>query len=73
MREAYSRFKNIALLWSIGKDSSCLLYIAQKAFFGKIPLNDTEFDVDPFQKEEKYYLKDSFKTWILKRWKDSLL
>ena len=37
IREAYSRFRNIAFLWSIGKDSTSLLWIARKAFFGKIP------------------------------------
>ena len=37
IREAYARFKNIALLWSIGKDSTTLLWMVRKAFFGKIP------------------------------------
>ena len=37
IREAYSLFPKIALLWSIGKDSTSLLWITRKAFFGKIP------------------------------------
>jgi sulfate adenylyltransferase subunit 2 len=37
LREAYHRFKDITLLWSIGKDSTTMLWIARKAFFGNIP------------------------------------
>ncbi len=37
IREAYYRFKNIAMLWSVGKDSTTLLWLIRKAFFGKIP------------------------------------
>ncbi len=37
IREAYKQFKNIAMLWSIGKDSSCLLWLVRKAFYGRIP------------------------------------
>jgi len=37
IREAYKQFKNIAMLWSIGKDSTTLLWLVRKAFYGKIP------------------------------------
>ena len=37
-REAYRKFKNLAMLWSIGKDSTVLLWLARKAFFGHVPL-----------------------------------
>ena len=37
-REAYRKFKNLAMLWSIGKDSTTLLWLARKAFFGKVPV-----------------------------------
>ncbi|MEI6632382.1 MAG: sulfate adenylyltransferase subunit CysD, partial [Chlamydiota bacterium] len=37
VREAFSRFRNIGILWSIGKDSTSLLWMCRKAFFGKIP------------------------------------
>ncbi len=36
-REAYSQFKDLCMLWSIGKDSTVLLWLARKAFFGHIP------------------------------------
>jgi len=32
LREAYKKFKNLAMLWSIGKDSTVLLHLARKAF-----------------------------------------
>lgn len=37
IREAYSLFSKPALLWSIGKDSTTLLWLCYKAFFGRIP------------------------------------
>lgn len=37
LREAYREFKNLAMLWSIGKDSTILLWLARKAFFGHVP------------------------------------
>lgn len=38
LREAYRKFKNLAMLWSIGKDSTVLLWLARKAFFGHVPI-----------------------------------
>jgi sulfate adenylyltransferase subunit 2 len=37
-REAYANFKNLGMLWSIGKDSTVLLWLARKAFFGHVPM-----------------------------------
>ncbi len=37
MREAYREFKDLVMLWSIGKDSTVLLWLARKAFFGHVP------------------------------------
>jgi sulfate adenylyltransferase subunit 2 len=37
-REAYREFKNLVMLWSIGKDSTVLLWLARKAFFGHVPM-----------------------------------
>src|SRR3989338_5562595 len=48
-REAYSHFKHLAMLWSIGKDSTVLLWLARKAFFGHVPFPlvhiDTSFKI----------------------------
>ena len=49
MREAFANFKNLCMLWSIGKDSTVLLWLARKAFFGHVPLPlvhiDTNFKI----------------------------
>ena len=37
LREGYREFRNLAMLWSIGKDSTVLLWLARKAFFGHVP------------------------------------
>ena len=37
IRESYNQFKNLCMLWSIGKDSTALLALARKAFFGHVP------------------------------------
>src|SRR3989304_5912000 len=35
IREAYAKFKDIAVLWSVGKDSTTLLWLCRKAFVGR--------------------------------------
>ena len=37
LREAYHKFERLAMLWSIGKDSTVLLWLARKAFYGRVP------------------------------------
>jgi sulfate adenylyltransferase subunit 2 len=37
LREAYKKLGHLGLLWSIGKDSTVLLWLTQKAFFGHCP------------------------------------
>jgi sulfate adenylyltransferase subunit 2 len=37
LREAFNKFDRLAMLWSIGKDSTVLLWLARKAFFGHVP------------------------------------
>ncbi len=49
LREAYREFKSLVMLWSIGKDSTVLLWLARKAFFGHVPFPlmhiDTRFKI----------------------------
>ncbi|MFZ2658727.1 MAG: sulfate adenylyltransferase subunit CysD [Victivallales bacterium] len=49
LREAYREFKSLVMLWSIGKDSTVLLWLARKAFFGHVPFPlmhiDTAFKI----------------------------
>jgi sulfate adenylyltransferase subunit 2 len=49
LREAYGAFRNLGMLWSIGKDSTVLLWLTRKAFFGHVPFPlihiDTSFKI----------------------------
>ena len=49
LREAYAAFGSLCMLWSIGKDSTVLLWLARKAFFGHVPFPlvhiDTHFKI----------------------------
>ncbi len=49
LREAYHHFKSLCMLWSIGKDSTVMLWLARKAFFGHVPFPlvhiDTSFKI----------------------------
>lgn len=66
IREAYKQFKNIALLWSIGKDSSALLWLCRKAFFGKIPFPVIHIDTS-YKFAEMIKWRDKYsKKWDLK-------
>ena len=37
LREARSQLRNLLILWSVGKDSNVLLWLARKAFIGRVP------------------------------------
>ncbi len=49
LREAYANFKDLGMLWSMGKDSTVLLWLTRKAFFGHVPFPlihiDTHFKI----------------------------
>ncbi|MDQ7821825.1 MAG: sulfate adenylyltransferase subunit CysD [Candidatus Eremiobacteraeota bacterium] len=59
IREAYSRLKNVSLLWSIGKDSTSMLWIARKAFFGSIPFPVMHIDTS-YKFGEIYEFRDKY-------------
>src|SRR5512140_3781193 len=50
LREAFNKFERLAMLWSIGKDSTVLLWLARKAFLGHVPFPlvhvDTTYKID---------------------------
>jgi len=65
IREAYARLKKIALLWNVGKDSTALLWMARKAFFGKIPFPVIHIDTS-YEFSEVYKFRDKYaKEWNL--------
>ena len=37
IREAFNKIERLAMLWSVGKDSQTILWLARKAFFGRVP------------------------------------
>jgi len=59
IREAYKRFKNMAMLWSIGKDSTTLLWLCRKAFYGKIPFPCLHIDTT-FKFPEMYAFREKY-------------
>src|SRR5499425_3064861 len=46
IREAYARLKPLALLWSLGKDSNALVWLARKSFLGRVPFPVMLLDTD---------------------------
>ncbi len=65
IREAYQKFRDIALLWSIGKDSTALLWLCYKAFYGKIPFPVLHIDTG-YKFKEIYEFRDKYaKIWNL--------
>ncbi len=57
IREAYKQFKKVCLLWSIGKDSTVLLWLCRKAFYGKLPFPTMHIDTT-FKFPEMYKFRD---------------
>jgi len=57
IREAYHRFKRPAVLWSIGKDSTVLLWLVRKAFFGRVPIPVVHIDTG-YKFPEIYEFRD---------------
>jgi sulfate adenylyltransferase subunit 2 len=65
LREAYSEFKKICMLWSIGKDSTVLLWLTRKAFFGHVPIPLIHIDTS-YKIPEMITFRDSLaRTWKL--------
>ncbi len=65
LREAYKNFKNLAMLWSIGKDSTVLVWLARKAFFGECPIPLVHIDTSYKIPEMIEYRDRVAKEWNL--------
>lgn len=66
LREAYREFKQLCMLWSIGKDSTVMLYLARRAFFGHVPFPLVHIDTR-FKIPEMIAFRDRLaKEWNLK-------
>lgn len=57
LREACNRIGHIAMLWSVGKDSNALLWLARKAFFGTVPFPVVQLDTG-MELPEVYEFRD---------------
>jgi len=57
LREAYNQFDRVAALWSVGKDSTALLHLCRKAFFGRIPFPVIHIDTS-YKFREMYEFRD---------------
>lgn len=68
MREAKSNFKNVAGLWSMGKDSTTMLSLARKAFHGKVPFPVIHID-NGIDFPESY----EFRETLARKWNLDLL
>lgn len=68
IRETYAKFKKPGILWSIGKDSTVLLWLARKAFLGECPLPLIHIDTT-FKIPEMITHRDR----IIKEWNLQLL
>jgi sulfate adenylyltransferase subunit 2 len=57
LREAYFRVSPLCMLWSMGKDSTALLWLARKAFLGAVPFPVVLLDTD-MELPEVYTFRD---------------
>ncbi|MBN8979858.1 MAG: sulfate adenylyltransferase subunit 2 [Rhizobiales bacterium] len=62
-REAFARLKKLALLWSLGKDSNVMIWLARKAFFGKVPFPALHVDT-----QKKFPEMYAFRERYAKEW-----
>ncbi|MFH0832891.1 MAG: sulfate adenylyltransferase subunit CysD [Candidatus Aenigmatarchaeota archaeon] len=68
LREVKSRFKKPAVLWSTGKDSTTMLWLIKRAFFGEIPFPVIHIDTG-YKPPEIYQFRDK----LAKEWGFNLL
>jgi len=65
VREVYAEFKSPAVLWSMGKDSTTMLWLCRKAFFGRIPFPVIHIDTG-YKFRQMYKFRDDIaKAWRL--------
>lgn len=65
IREAYNRFGSMAALFSGGKDSTVLLYLIRKSFFGRVPFPVVYIDTGKHFKEMYDFRDRLTKEWNL--------
>lgn len=68
LREAYANLSNLIMLWSAGKDSTVLLWLTRKAFFGHVPFPLLHVDTG-FKMPEIIEFRDR----LTKEWKLNMI
>lgn len=68
LREAFNRVENLAMLWSLGKDSNTMVWLAKKAFFGHVPF--PVLHIDTGKKFPEMY---AFRERYAKEWDVNLI
>ena len=63
LREAYHRLRPLGMLWSLGKDSNVMVWLARKAFLGRVPF--PVLHVDTGKKFPEMY---RFRTEYAEKW-----
>ena len=65
LREAQARVRKLAMLWSLGKDSNVMVWLARKAFFGRVPFPVLHIDTGK-KFPEMYAFRDRYsREWNL--------
>lgn len=64
LREAYRNMQPLGMLWSMGKDSTALLWMVRKSFFGRVPFPVILLDTG-MELPEVYEFRDR----LIKDWK----
>jgi len=65
VRETYAEFERPAVLWSVGKDSTTMLWLCRKAFFGKIPFPVIHIDTGYKFKQMYEFRNEVAREWGL--------
>jgi 3'-phosphoadenosine 5'-phosphosulfate sulfotransferase (PAPS reductase)/FAD synthetase len=60
LRETFSKFERLSMLWSIGDDSTMLLWLAREAFFGHAPFALAQVDTRCQTKERCFTRHDGY-------------
>ncbi len=66
LREAYASLRPLVMLWSLGKDSNAMIWLARKAFLGDVPFPVAHLDTG-LEFSETYAFRARYvKEWGLK-------
>jgi sulfate adenylyltransferase subunit 2 len=75
-REAYKHFDDLCMLWSMGKDSTVLLWLARKAFLDHVPFPlvhiDTSYKIPAMIEYRDRFAKEWGLTLLIGQNKDAL-